>query len=580
MEFACAESPDPGGSHPVSILVVDDSRLQRALLMELLRGAGYQVIAAENGEMAVETFVREKPDMVIMDIIMPVMDGIQATEKIRALSDQAGYVPIVFVTEADSGRYLEQCVAAGGDDFIPKPVNSTVLNAKIRSLLRIRRHSQEQFEQQQLLLKYQQQVAREQEVAAAIYERSIQAGFMESPNLKFLNSAMSSFNGDVLLSGRTPSGSQNILLGDFTGHGLIASLGVAPAAEVFYGMTAKGFGVRQIALEINRKLKAKLPVDMFFGACFVSLDPLNGRLEICTGGLPDHYLCNAVSGEIRVIESNNLPLGIVQSDQLDLVIHQFDVGVDDWFYMFSDGVIEAEDAHGRQFGAEAVLGCLKPGGGGARTGFDHIVRTLDRWRQDLAQSDDMTLVELNCDPAAIGPLAQDRVAAMQTTEVGRWEFQTEFDAPTLKQVNPVPTIMHGILEMPAMATIREPLFRILSELFTNALEYGVLQLDSSVRQQENGVDRYYALKQERLDALDEGSIRISVAHTPQPGGGELTVIVEDSGPGFDSSCEVQTSAETDCLQGIGMLLDLCRSLEYSGRGNSVRAVYQWTAVTS
>lgn len=117
------------------VLVVDDMTSNRQLLKVFLKRLGCEVLLAENGAAGVEMFRREEPDLVLMDVMMPVMDGYEATRRIKA-SCGGRWVPVVFVSALDKEENLVAGLAAGGDDYLAKPVNFTILEAKLRSLVR------------------------------------------------------------------------------------------------------------------------------------------------------------------------------------------------------------------------------------------------------------------------------------------------------------------------------------------------------------------------------------------------------------------------------------------------------------
>ncbi len=213
------------------VLIVDDSLLQRQMLQEMLGSAGYRIVSACDGPDALELYRREQPELVILDIVMPALTGIDVAREIRRSEIDGGFVPIIFITGMDDEGYLQQCVEVGGDDFIRKPFNPVLLQAKVGSLLRFRRLYEEQLEQKRCLQKFQQAAAQEQEVAAAMYNNILHAGFLEAPNLRYSLSPMALFNGDVLLSAKSPGNQLYCLLGDFTGHGISASVGAGPARK-------------------------------------------------------------------------------------------------------------------------------------------------------------------------------------------------------------------------------------------------------------------------------------------------------------------------------------------------------------
>ena len=124
------------------ILVVDDDTYIRSLLKVLLEDDGYQVLAAADGEEAVATAAAEKPDLILLDIRMPKMDGMQACAKLRNNPVTSG-IPVIFLTAFDSRDQLEQTIELGGNDFLVKPIDPIELSVRIRAMLQTRNISNE-----------------------------------------------------------------------------------------------------------------------------------------------------------------------------------------------------------------------------------------------------------------------------------------------------------------------------------------------------------------------------------------------------------------------------------------------------
>ncbi len=116
------------------ILLVDDS--STILLMEkmILARDRYQVVTATDGAQAVETAVRERPDVIVMDVVMPKMDGFTACRALRAHEDTKG-IPVVLVTTRGEPENVAKGYAAGCTDYVTKPIAAPELLAKLRSLL-------------------------------------------------------------------------------------------------------------------------------------------------------------------------------------------------------------------------------------------------------------------------------------------------------------------------------------------------------------------------------------------------------------------------------------------------------------
>ncbi len=119
------------------ILVVDDTPANIKLLGDLLRMKGYEVETAANGEQALEAIARRAPDLVLLDIMMPGLNGYEVCRKIRETPATA-LLPVVLATSLDPAQERVKGIEAGADDFLSKPVNQAELFARVKSLLRIK----------------------------------------------------------------------------------------------------------------------------------------------------------------------------------------------------------------------------------------------------------------------------------------------------------------------------------------------------------------------------------------------------------------------------------------------------------
>ena len=234
----------------IKILIADDEEMVRVALQMLIEKMGYQVIAVASGAQAVAAFVHEQPDLVLMDVMMPDMDGYQTTEYIRELSGDS-FIPIIFITAISDEKELAKCVERGGNDFLIKPISPAVLQAKIEAFAQMRRLYMAVQSQRDELAQHNRWLKREYEIAEGVFAKVMHSSGLTSPNIKYVLSPQAIFNGDLLLAAYRPSGELHLLLGDFTGHGLSAAIGTIPVADIFNGMTAKGFPIPEIVAEIN-----------------------------------------------------------------------------------------------------------------------------------------------------------------------------------------------------------------------------------------------------------------------------------------------------------------------------------------
>ena len=117
------------------ILIVEDQEDSRRILRDLLKSADYEIMEAVNGEEALTAAATQRPDLILMDIQLPIMDGYEATRRIKA-DPTLTHVPVIAVTSYALGGDKAKARAAGCDDFVPKPYSPRQLLAKIRQLLR------------------------------------------------------------------------------------------------------------------------------------------------------------------------------------------------------------------------------------------------------------------------------------------------------------------------------------------------------------------------------------------------------------------------------------------------------------
>ncbi|THB72404.1 MAG: response regulator [Gammaproteobacteria bacterium] len=580
----------------VSILIVDDDSTNRFVLQTMLQKAGHTVYAADDGYEAVETYKAEQPDMVLMDVMMPGMDGYEATKAIKSLVVD-DYVPVIFLTALSDEQALAKCIDSGGDDFLSKPYKKDLLNAKLQAHIRLKHLYTTAKKQRDALQEHNEREFNEQLLAQQVYRRMVHAGCLDQPNIKTMMSSLALFNGDVLFGAQTPSGMLHIMLGDFTGHGLSAAIGAVPLANVFYTMTSKGFGISDIVSEMNRKLKALLPVGTFCAACIYELDQIGSTLRIWNGGIPGAYVCNSDNSQIiHIAESKHMPLGILSDNKFDSASEVIDLSGDELIYLCTDGITEARSPSGEMFGNRRLEGVLSRGQNHG-SGFEALREALKDYCQDSEQEDDMTLIEVkvtsqdielapkndqeqahpekNVQDAVANAGLSEELDEEKNTDGHDWGMSITIDISTLRNVDPIPLLNQLVVDLSCNAKNKQEIFLVLSELITNSIDHGILELDSKIKHQSEGVAIYYGERQRQLEQMQEGWVYIDMKHQRQPGKDRLHIHIKDSGQGFDfkqKRKELETNSNPDG-RGIPLVEQLCESIEYLGKGNEVRATY-------
>ncbi|MCW8943609.1 MAG: fused response regulator/phosphatase [Sedimenticola sp.] len=570
-------------------LVVDDEITNREFLRVFLEDDGYSVIEAENGLEAINAFQANPPDIIFMDVIMPVMDGYEAVTQIQKQAE-AQFIPILFLTALTDENALAKCIEVGGHDFLSKPVSTTVLKAKVRSMERIRKLHLE-------MMRLYGQMKMDQEMAETVFNGAVVADNIKLDCIQTILRPAEQFSGDVLLTAHAPSSDTHILLGDFTGHGLAAALGALPASEVFRAMTAKGFTPHQIIAGINKKLYTLLPTGMFFAVQFISISKNLEYVKVINCGMPDVLLLDGTTGQIKQrISSNSLPLGIAPDIEYQDLFDRIDITLGDRILLVSDGVTEARNSENTYFGRERFESAIQHHEAGD-TALASVAKALALFCQDAPQDDDISMAEIPCIPDVL-PNWSDKETPADTTKsdasrqnsqqsepdnselsADPLEFSITLPGRRLCNSDPIPLLINHIQEMEGLQKHRRLLFTLLTELYINALDHGLLKLDSSMKNTHEGFSEYFSEREKRLGMLNEGFIRIRIETRNSSSGGKMLIRVEDSGIGFDMSR--LDSNETPNIEklsgrGIPLLNSLCESVHYEEPGNKVEVIYSWT----
>ncbi|QIH06952.1 MULTISPECIES: fused response regulator/phosphatase [unclassified Pseudomonas] len=558
------------------VLIAEDGAADRLLLSSIVRRQGHRVLAASNGLEALELFQGQRPQIVLMDAMMPVMDGFEAARRIKALAGET-LVPIIFLTSLSEGEALARCLEAGGDDFLAKPYNPVILAAKINAMDRLRRLQETVLQQRDQITRHHDYLLNEQRVAKAVFDKVAHSGCLNAPNIRYLQSPYALFNGDLLLAAYTPAGDMHVLLGDFTGHGLPAAVGAMPLAEVFYGMTAKGYGLPETLREMNAKLKRILPVDMFCCATLLCLSSQRRALEVWNGGMPEGYLYSHASGARTPLVSRHLPLGVQGVEVFEDRTEVFPMAPGGRVFLLSDGVIDTCNAEDELFGAQRLQQVFA-----ANRQEECLLGEIQQALEDFGGQarDDVSMVEVS-----LPEFSRLVPPALVYSDSGLscpldWSVSFEFRAATLKRFNPLPYLLQLLLEVHGLRSQSGALYSVLAELYSNALEHGVLKLDSQLKRDAQGFTRYYRERASRLEELREGFVRVHLQVEPLEAGGRLVIRVEDSGEGFDVAAIMARPNDTGRLSGRGVSLirQMSREAQWADDGRSVRVEFSWEAL--
>lgn len=545
----------------MKILVVDDQELNLNLLRYMLEQEQHTVALAADGDQALSVFDEFLPDLVLLDVMMPNKNGYEVAPVLKAKSKDV-YLPIIFITALDDKNSLEKCLQVGGDDFLIKPFDKVILSAKIKAHTRTRELSIKTYKQNQELEFYRNQTEREYELVEHIFDNALEKRFTLPEIVDYKLSPASMFNGDLFLMAPSPAGGIYMMMGDFTGHGLAAAIGVLPASKVFYSMAQKGLSVGDIASELNQTLYELLPSNMFCAASIVELNSSGRSFSAWLGGLPDAFLIGKEGKVKHLLSSRHMALGILDDKEFERDPLYIETAIEDKLILYTDGVVEAENTQGEFFGEDRLLRQMTAS---SFTDLNTIVDSVKSFTGNQNQQDDVSLALITCRPALLEPQYNDNYMASPL------DMRMVLDTQQLKTTNPILNIVEILCAVEGFAQHRSNLFLLLSETFNNALEHGLLGLSSNLKDSDQGFYHYYDLREQRLAALDKGKIVLAINYIPDEP--TLSFTVTDSGKGFDTH-STQHIVNSSCYgRGLNLIKEIAQSVKYNDRGNEVTISY-------
>jgi PAS domain S-box-containing protein len=438
---------------------------------------------------------------------------------------------------------------------------------------------QQQFLEKILVLEeYHDRINEEQRIGSYIMGHITNVHGTPDPLIRQLIRPAEHLSGDILLAARTPDDVLHILLADAVGHGLVAAVNVLPLSQAFYDMTGKGFRIAQIAEEMNLKINRLMPADRFVAATLVSVNVRNRVIEVWNGGNPAPLLVSRNGEILREWESANLPLGILPGEIFSPKPEIFRYEENCQLCLFSDGLPEAESPLGEPLGKDRIGKLLRASA--PKNRFDALMAELDSHLAGKPAHDDISLalVEIPTYRRMEEAVPAVQASAQVIPEVGgNWKIGISLGAAELKYLNIVPMLTSIIEKIHVANEFAAPLFMILSELFNNALDHGILRLDSSIKHGVDGFDKFLQLRETRLHTLDSGKIDLEIEKVVIEGKYGVKIRVADSGNGFDYAA-ILADAENQVKRGqhgrgIALVGSMAYKLEYAGNGNEVTACY-------
>jgi sigma-B regulation protein RsbU (phosphoserine phosphatase) len=413
-----ADSGTPGGRTPApdanadsfSLLVVDDSEANRDVLCRRLRRSGYRVTAADDGTEALALLERGPFDLVLLDVMMPGLNGLEVLRIIRQ-GHPATQLPVIMATAKNETEDVVRALELGASDYVTKPLDFAVVLARVRTQLALKRSVEQVLELEARLSQRNAELEtsnarmrRDLEAAAKVQATCLPKSLPAVPGLNFAWAfhPCESLAGDFLNVCPLDDDHVGLYVLDVSGHGVAAALlavtlsrVLSPAADpdslLLRGKGAPGEGVVAPA-EVADRLAHKFPWDetteQFFTIVYGVLNVRTRQFRYVSAGHPGvAYLRRGSRPEI--LRASGFPVGLGAGYEEQTLV----LGPGDRLYLYSDGVTEAMSPDGEQFGGGRLLQTLerdrpRP----LRESISLLLEGLRRWCGDVPFRDDISVL--------------------------------------------------------------------------------------------------------------------------------------------------------------------------------------------
>jgi sigma-B regulation protein RsbU (phosphoserine phosphatase) len=415
----------PGATTVGSLLVVDDDESNRDLLARRLSRRGHDVVAAADGRRALELVASRPFDVVLLDVMMPEMSGLEVLQALRQTYAPAE-LPVIMATARNQSDDVVEALRMGANDYVTKPLDFPVVLARVQSQLSLKRAVEEAARLENRLAERNRELEglnarlasanrrmeRDLHAAARVQESFLPGPSPALPGARctWVYRPCEELAGDGLNAFPLDGRRSGLYLFDVCGHGVASALLSVSICRVLsppgdpMSLLVRGpehavtgvdgdSGLTGPA-ELAERLNAMFPFDqasqyftMVYG--ILDLDAEPGGLRYVSAGHPGLVHLPA-SGVATVLDGRGFPVGLAQSAYEEQLLP---LAPGDRVFFYSDGILEAADPRGRPFGAGRLLEAVERGRGRplGRTA-DVLVDEVVAWCGDAGPRDDISLL--------------------------------------------------------------------------------------------------------------------------------------------------------------------------------------------
>lgn len=388
---------------PGRLLVVDDNEMNRDILSRRLARRGHVVDTAEDGQAALDMVGKQKYDLMLLDIMMPGIDGMEVLRRVRETQKPTD-LPIIMVTAKSDSEDVVEALKAGANDYVLKPLDFPVVRARVSTQLHLKQaHDQ--------LAKAHRRMKKNLDAAARVQQGQLpQEPFADRrATFAWAYRPCDELAGDGLSFMKLNDQQVAFYVIDVSGHGVAAALlsvsvahrlsTAAGRSSILYSHDSDDPDAAADPANVVRRLNNRYPMeangDHYFTMFYGVLNMDTGLVRYVSAGHPGPIIARA-GGNVEKIETSAFPIGIVEDtayETRELTIH-----AGDRLYIHSDGINEEFNEDREQFElhrtVQAIADTISVP---LQESVDELIRRVAKWHGSNQMSDDLSVlaVELN-----------------------------------------------------------------------------------------------------------------------------------------------------------------------------------------
>jgi sigma-B regulation protein RsbU (phosphoserine phosphatase) len=377
------------------LLVVDDNEMNRDMLSRRLGRRGHNVTTADGGQPALDLLEKEQFDLVLLDIMMPGIDGLEVLTRLRRTTSAVD-LPVIMATAKDDSSDVVGALQAGANDYVTKPLDFPVVLARVQTQLSLKKTNE-------ALAEAHGRMKRDLN-AAARFQHSLlpeRVPLSEKVEFAWRYKPCDELAGDAVNVFDLGDGAFLFYVLDVSGHGVPAALlsvtathslstATGPASPLRNPATRELFTPAEAAAILNSLYPMESNDGHYFTLALGILDADARRLRMVTAGHPGPIVLRP-GDEPRVIDVPNLPVGCMA----DVVYEDFEVELrpGDRLYLYSDGLLEAANSNEELFGPERLNAAVAAQRGSPLDGgLDAIIGEVVRFQEVEVFDDDVSIL--------------------------------------------------------------------------------------------------------------------------------------------------------------------------------------------